>query len=146
MSDFRGLVLLQPFLWMVTNAGKRVENRKQRWNLQGPVVFIAGRRKDPAYYANAVKWACDAGLIERASIVPSLDALLFGKVACLAHVSTILAPTSTPRTPWHMPNQFGYELESVEVFPNPVPWRGHQGLMKVPSSVVEEARGGAWDA
>lgn len=71
-----------------------------------------------------------------------------GAVVAVAKVTGFVAPEGDGG-PWHVPGQWGWQLDEVVVLGTPVAARGHQRLWRLPPELLEAVRReyrDGWDA
>ncbi len=136
------LSLRQPWAWMVVHGGKTIENRRWSPSHRGPFLVHAAKGMTRKEYDQACEFAADVnpslvvahfdtvvrgGIIEKASIVNVIPPCVrVGKHQAYASLFTEDACVH----PWHMPEQFGFMLESIEALPFR-PLVGHLGFFNV---------------
>lgn len=126
------LTVQQPWVWAITDHGKRVENRVWAPGYRIDRLLIhAGLTLDK----HAVKWFNDSGLN-----VP--DGLVTGSIVAIT--SLVGVCSTTVRDPavvcrcglWAAAGQHHWQLGDVEVLPEPIPCRGRLGLWQPSDDIV----------
>lgn len=126
---------------------KAVENRKWLPTYRGPLLIHAGMSLE---WMNVDHWPplADKGYYDRRqhSAYPEFS---FGAIVGIVELATVIhVNTTTSRLvlgtyPWlkDNPHVFGpwcWLLKNRWAFPEPIPYRGQQGLFDVPDEVVQE--------
>lgn len=118
------LSLRQPWAWMVTRGGKSVENRRWNTRFRGTFLLQAAKGLRLSEYNDAIEWAA-AATGARLSAMPSFDMIERGGIVGAARLVDVHAPESSHGGPWHMTDQFGFQLESI----TPLPFRPYTGSL-----------------
>ncbi len=127
----KALSLWQPWASAIAIGEKRVETRHWSTNYRGPLLIHAAKRKTDV-----------ADEIEDLDLDMDLTTLPFGALVAIARLvdcrctdglavsdrESMLGNYSTGR--------FGWMLEDIRAFSDPIPYRGAQGLFNVPNDVV----------
>ncbi len=135
----------QPWAWMVIHGTKDVENRS--WVnaiLEGlvarrePFAVHAGLSMTRAYYREAVQFAKAQ---DPELVVPRIDELVLGALLGTVVPTGILPSHSqglrgVVHRRWHMPDQYGWELEERTPLPRYVPAKGKQGFWTVDDALL----------
>jgi len=130
------LTICQPWAHLIMQGHKRVENRRWYTGHRGPMLIHAGKSKDWMDLTTMQKYGLDYRDLILGSIVGVADV-----VDCLALQA---AKRPNPKYPWlakheHTEGPFCFVLQNVRRFAEPIPYRGEQGLFKVPRSMVQAA-------
>lgn len=150
----RALSMRQPWLYAVTDLGKRVENRVWATRHRGRFLLHASKRKhymkERAYYDGAVAWMLAHGVIASAKEVPPLEELTYGRYVATATLVDVVhrldAPDRWARERWRerfdfawwMEEQYGLLLERVEPLATQVEGPGALQFFPVPDSVIQQ--------
>lgn len=130
------ITIVQPWAWLVVHGrgakiggGKDVENRSWTTRYRGPILIHAGARCSLDVRYDAEMFVLRTFGVEAMRRMPRqlVAAYDFGCIIGRATLVDVLAPTSTPTRPWHMPGQFGFVLEGAEPLPLR-PCKGQLGL------------------
>ncbi len=127
--QIRALTVRQPHAACIAYAGKRIENRVQRWSYRGPVLIHAGATIDKAARKHPPMAAVIRGLqLEQRAVI------------AVARITDSHADDGQC-TPWSLPGHTHYVLEDVTALPLPVPHaRGQLGLWVAPADLVARVR------
>jgi activating signal cointegrator 1 len=130
----KALSLWQPWASAIAIGVKRIETRHWPTNYRGPLLIHAAKRKTDV-----------ADEIEDLELDLDLTTLPFGALVAVARLvdcrrtdglavsdrEAMLGNYSTGR--------FGWILEDIRAFSDPIPYRGAQGLFNVPDDTVRSA-------
>lgn len=108
------VTLWQPWAGAVFQLGKDVENRTWSTSYRGLLAVHAGQRWD----ASGAAWLA----------VASSQAYPRGVLLGTVH---LVAVTRDARSRWAQPGAWHWVLADPRPFPEPIPWRGRQGLFPV---------------
>lgn len=143
----KALTIRQPWLWAITHAGKRVENRTWPTTYRGPIALHAASRFTMQEYRDAVFFMqehqlADAMLGVAAEIfgdvnynvplMPSSSDLAVGSIVAVAELVDCVTHSTSP---WFV-GPFGFVLEHVRGLASPIPCKGALGLWEVSPSVL----------
>jgi hypothetical protein len=136
------LSMWQPWAWLVVHGPKNIENRT--WvppAAQVPLGYMfwihAAKRRNDNYHWQVLRTAVAYGLLSSEGL-PQPGDLQYGGLIGRARIVKIHKPVegvSDRWLGWHMPDQYGWELEDR----TPVPFRamrGFQKFWKVPASLL----------
>lgn len=112
------LTVRQPWAWAIIHAGKDVENRTWPTEHRGPLAIHAGQQLD----------ASGAGFLKRLDFYPCDDELLRGAVIGIVDVVDCVRNHDSP---WADDGQYHWVLHNPRPLPEPIPYRGMQGLFTV---------------
>jgi hypothetical protein len=121
----RGLSLWQPWAWAITAEipnPKRTENRHKpppRWLVGGYVALHAALKVDHGAIAELRREGIDC---------PLVGGLVRGAVTGVARVVGWVQPSIEPVNRWHNPERWGWQLDDVVRFHEPITATGCQGL------------------
>lgn len=144
MGPRKLLSLYAPWWWFIAHHTKRRENRdwKSPPSYRGEVWFHAAQKSEPnlADLIATVLKVCPL----RGRKPPTLEDLAEGAGHIVARGVLARVEKNTPAIcladRWAAEGQFGFVLEQVEALPEPIPWRGAQGLAEVDPYGVELVR------
>ncbi len=132
------LSLWQPYAWLVVHGPKDVENRT--WTPPagsiGREFYVhAAKHRNLHDYWMALNFANEQGF--DIDLVPEIDDLQYGGVVGKVELAGYLPPSpdGTARAPWHMAEQWGWQLKNRTAVPF-VPMRGNQRFWRVPASLI----------
>lgn len=124
----KALTICQPYAELIACGEKRVENREWPTRYRGPLYIHAGKSRE---------WLCDASdadLLVRFGRAVEFGAIVAKAqlVACL-HIDDIDRGKYDKDFPWlrdhdHVSGTWCWILDEVKRLPEPVVWRGAQGL------------------
>lgn len=126
----KALTICQPYAELIARGDKPIENRTWPTSYRGPLVIHAGKSRD---WLNGEKWE---------------DALPFGAMVATATLVECLHlnhPDGGQNWPdcWrslarheHANGPWCWILAGVQRLPEPIPYRGMQGLWDVPDEVL----------
>lgn len=150
-ENYAGIVLDQPFAGAVLLAarglpGKLDETRPRRILHRGELVFIAGKGVNkaamPSVRAELVARGIPEGLVDEALAFQGVAVAIARVVNCVPLVAEDYARTlfwdpEDPRWRWVLAEHRALR---------PFPVQGHQGFVRVPRALVDEAagEGGVW--
>lgn len=147
----RALSYRQPWAWALLHAGKDIENRVWRRNLEGRVLIHASKGCTSREYTMALAFMHAAGV--DLSRVPQLRGFGSGAldrggvVGVLTFTGVVLPPHDGlirgARARWHVPGQYGYEVWDARPLPF-LPWKGALGVFDVPDDALAAAYGPQW--
>jgi hypothetical protein len=142
----KALSLRQPWVWLVLHAGKTIENR--RWNtaFRGEFLIHAAKGMTRTEYREAIEFAVEEGGIN-AERIPDFNELRRGGIVGRARLVDVLPPflpmdDQATRWRWHIPEQYGFVLEGIEVLPF-TPCGGALGFWDAPDIEFARAAEGA---
>ncbi|WP_107495540.1 ASCH domain-containing protein [Thalassobius sp. I31.1] len=126
MTDFtnlpdRALSIRQPWAWAILNAGKRIENRPQRWKYRGPICIHASLYKNGKDYAEASNFIWEQYQMDSPY---DLDVYRGGIIGTAEIVDVVTESDS----PWFF-GPYGYVLDNVQPLPF-IPVKGALGLFR----------------
>lgn len=135
MEDLRGFTLWRPMSFGIVHGTKRIENRP--W---APPPWIVGRW---IAIHGGKKW--DDGYADMVADIMHLDELPpAARDTGIVGLARVTGYVTESDDPWYIPGQYGWTLDQVAAFSEPVPCRGAQGLWRVPdeirSQVLNRAR------
>lgn len=130
------LSIRAPWWWCILYAGKRIENRGDRFpkRYRGPVLL------------HASKWWVESDVIDTLGDIADLDLLperagswedirnmcsCGGHIVGTANIVDIRPSTANPESPWETPEGLGIVLDNVQALKNPIPQKGALGLFNV---------------
>jgi len=130
------LSVRQPWVWMITEGGKDVENRK--WNTHGRGAFLlhASKGMTEDEYLSAILFA--HGQCTTLASIPEMAALPRGGICGIARWCTGVIPPGAfcvDGTSWHMGEQYGFQIAGAQPLPL-VPCEGYFGFFPVPESIL----------
>jgi hypothetical protein len=163
MSDqvnIRALTILQPWAAAIACGAKRIETRSWKTDYRGPLAIHAGNRcvqsEQSALLDNAISrhawlavmhnmgWSDPNGILANWFTGLSYGALI--AVAELVDCLPVegLAHKLPPLATWsqefalgdYTPGRYAWMLANVRKLPEPIPWRGKQGLWKLPPGTL----------
>lgn len=120
----KALSVRQPWAYLILEGGKNVENRTWRTGYRGPLLIHASRTIEGSMAIRS-----DGKLIE----CPVLK-LHTGKIVGMVELVNCYLPDM--ENPWAEPGMWHWLLEDPLPFPEPIPYRGHQGLFEIPDELV----------
>jgi hypothetical protein len=124
----KALTICQPYAELIARGEKRVENREWPTRYRGPLLIHAGKSRDWLNGETDLELANEFGRrIEFGAIVAKAQL-----VACL-HIDDIDCGKHDKDFPWlrdhnHTSGTWCLILDEVERLPEPIVWRGAQGL------------------
>jgi len=153
------ITLWQPWASLIAYDLKRYETRSWPTNYRGPLLIHAAKR--PFVSADGLKTLCPSGWAAwqdamrncahlQAQAMPYSYELPLGAVVAIAELKDCgrMMPTRGYAAPWEVrvcdqtpleravgdwqPGRFAWELANVQRLPEPIPWRGGQGLRDAP--------------
>lgn len=135
------LTVLQPYAWMMIHGSKDIENRSwvnailNHLITRGePFAVHAGLSMTRVYYREAVEFAKAQ---DPELVVPRIDELVLGALLGTVVPTQIYRPEDwTPDRRWHMPDQYGWQLEDRTTLPRYVPAKGKQGFWTVDDALL----------
>jgi hypothetical protein len=130
------LTIRQPWLWAITHATKRVENRQWRTHYRGPVLLHAAVTCTSIEYEESVRWMLARKLV-RPGDVPSLGELPRGFVVARASIIDCIRNADVPADKWAIPGCYGLVLDDV-VLVKAARFVGSLRLRDAPASLVRE--------
>jgi len=150
------LSLRQPWAHVVVYMGKDIENRRWNTSLRGDFLIHAskGMTKDEYYSC----WEFCRRIDTSFHNFPPLKSLLRGGIIGAARLVGVLPPCPAcvcdpergiVNRPcgadhrWHMPWQYGFQLQNVRPSPEFIPCTGHLGFFNATSDVVTRLRSAA---
>lgn len=157
-SRVLALSIRQPWVWAILNAGKRVENRTQRWDYRGEVLLhaslfgalTAAQRRKMGTGAEIRLTRAQDTVLEELEIVRDIygiDAIelpritprmLFGDhLGAIVGKARIVDCVEESDSQWFV-GPFGLVLEDVRPLAKPVPCKGALGLWIVPPDVIAQ--------
>lgn len=132
------LSIRQPWAWLIVNAHKDVENRSWRTDYRGPLLIHAAKQWDSA----------GDGAIQRIWTPDLSRKTQLGFASCLLHLEprgaiigqvNLVDCVRDSDSAWAEAGMWHWLLEDVQAVPEPIAYRGRQGLFEVPWP-IEEAR------
>jgi hypothetical protein len=157
----KALSLIQPWIWIILNLGKRIENRSRNLgNFRGTLCLHASAKMTAHDWWSAHDFVLAAFGPELAATIPGrcrfggtpppTDELPLGAIVAIADVVNQLRPGGVWATEngcasatealdmrWYM-NDHAYVLgKDVKAVTKPVPCKGNRGLWNVPLDVAE---------
>lgn len=134
----RALSIRQPWMDAILYGGKRIENRVawQGSAFRGPVLLHAAKAMTLTEYNEAILFMMKRGIKWRPKLPPELTR---GAIVGRAEVIDVIRTGGVNAKgdyhvrrsdPWYM-DGFALELSRVEVFPEPIPYRGMLGFFPV---------------
>jgi len=129
----KALSIRQPWAWLIVSGHKDVENREWSTNFRGRVLIHAGKTMTRAEYDDAVSTALHVGY---RGTVPSREQLQRGGIVGVATIVGCVPPANRT-SPWHMPDQFGFQIEDAKPIPF-VACKGMLNFFSVPRDVRTE--------
>lgn len=134
----RGLTLWRPWAVAILAGPKRVENRPKRWNIEGELLALHNglRFSDEDAAVVHERWEGYLLAIERQ---PQL--IRAGHIVGVARVSKVATPAELgdEHHPWAT-GPICYVLDRPVILPEPLPWKGQQGLFNIDGEPAEMLR------
>jgi len=114
------LTVRQPWAWAIIHAGKDVENRSWPTEHRGPLAIHAGM----------TVWRGGGDAIRPLAgiVLPPDDELVRGAVIGIVDVVDCVR---NHESPWADDGQYHWVLHNPRALPEPIPYRGMQGLFIV---------------
>lgn len=129
----RCISVRQPWAYLILEGGKNVENRTWRTGYRGPLLIHASRQ-----------WAShEPGSRRQADMVSAIR--IEGKLVqwppnlprgAIVGMVELVGYASRVDNPWAEPGMCYWLLEDPLPFPEPIPYRGKQGLFRVLDELV----------
>lgn len=156
----RALSFTQPWVWIMLNLGKNIENRTRNLgNYRGTLLMHASKKMTYDDYMKAVLFVRERFGEEVAAKIPDFmsqhkpdhdgRSLVLGAIVGVCEVVNQLRPggawqpEETPRPApdmrWYM-GEHAYLLERVRELTTPIPCKGALGLWRPPESVEAAVR------
>jgi hypothetical protein len=137
----KALSLRQPWLWVIFNLGKRVENRKWRTHYRGRVLLHAAQGMTRQEHQDVVTF-CER--VQRNSgrkaFLPPWEV----PRGAIVGAATIVDCVKQCGSPWFF-GPFGFVLDNVTQFGEPIPCKGALGLWNVSDELERKVRRVAGD-
>lgn len=138
----KALTICQPYAALIMSGEKLVENREWPTSYRGSLLIHAGKSRT---------WLDDGDELDFAE---RGDPLVFGAVVGVARLADVLHIDRIERGeydaqyPWlrehqHTNGTWCWVLQDVIRYPQPVPWKGAQGLWVFPDAAISQLNGGA---
>lgn len=118
----KALTIKQPWAWAIMASAKTVENRSWYTHHRGPLLIHAGARPDASELVAATFTAARVTL-------PS--DLAVGVILGTVDLVSVCSSSELAGDPWAF-GPWCWKLENPQLFEQPIPWRGQQGLFDVP--------------
>lgn len=145
----KAISLWQPWASAIALGAKTIETRSWSTSYRGPIAIHAAKRTNELieiFVKNSELYADVRALREfqgkkiaeafpLGSVVATarlVDCLPSEKITDLSSSNLILGDFS--------PGRFGWILKDIKALPEPLPYRGRQGLFEIPDSVFEASR------
>ena len=113
----KAISIRQPWVWLILNAGKDIENRRWATRFRGRILLHAAKGMTRAEYDDAIDplWASGGPTIE----LPAFEDLERGGIVGSVE---IVGCVSSSDSPWFC-GPFGFVLRD----PKPIPFRPYRG-------------------
>jgi len=137
-EKLRVLTVRQPYATLIVRGIKGVENRSRRTNYRGLLLIHAGK-----VFGRAGNEAV-LDIIATHNI-NAIDAMLLSSPICaprgviLGQVDLVDCVQDSD-SEWAEPGMWHWLLENPQPFPEPIPYKGRQGLWKITAAELEAAR------
>lgn len=132
----QALTICQPYAHLIVIGEKRVENREWPTRYRGPLLIHAGKSR------TWLEGATDGELREEFGEMPAFGAVVGrATLADCLHIDAIQRGEYDHQYPWlreheHTNGTWCWILDAVSRFATPVPWKGAQGLFRVPEAAI----------
>ncbi len=128
------LSLWSPWPWFITHSTKRRENRGWPTNFRGP-VYIHTAMKSEDNVERLMREVVSRAPLPHGKKLPSAGAVFATRGHIVGRAQIVGCEKNTPIVclgdPWAVLGNYGFLLDKVEAFDQPVPWKGAQGLVEV---------------
>jgi len=121
------LTIRQPWASYIIDGSKDVENRSRRISYRGQVLIHAGKQWDTEGLDRMLGFA-GALVSYRPGTVP------FGAILGTVDLVDCVQDSISE---WAEPSWWHWILENPQPFPEPIPWRGRQGLWSIDAAELE---------
>ena len=121
------LTIRQPWASYIIDGSKDVENRSRRISYRGQVLIHAGKQWD-AEGIDPMLCFTDGLISYRPGTVP------FGAILGTVDLVDCVQDSISE---WAEPSWWHWILENPQPFPEPIPWRGRQGLWSIDAAELE---------
>lgn len=136
----KAVTINQPWAWAIFHAGKNVENRSWQIHHRGPLLIHAGKSRTWYDAEDPDDWFEAFGVR-----LPAWDDLPKGMI--VGAVRLVDCVQADPGLPYFLPGRganvwaegpWCWVLANPRAAPEPIPFRGAQGLFDVPDSILKE--------
>lgn len=122
----KALSIKQPWAWMIIHGGKDVENRTWNTQFRGRFLVHASAACTRDYWAQAVSFALERGLIKRPAEIPPINELLRGGIIGSVEMTDCVIASDSP---WYMGDK-GFLLRDAKPTAF-TPMKGRLGFFEV---------------
>jgi gamma-glutamylcyclotransferase (GGCT)/AIG2-like uncharacterized protein YtfP len=129
--EMRALSVRQPWASLIMAGLKRIETRSQTTHRRGRILIHASITMGPAERAAAIREGLDPDTLPRGAILGSAEIVNSNPVEDL-HVSE-----DERRRGDHTPGRWGWELDKVQAFDEPIPCAGALSFWSVPKAAAD---------
>ena len=136
----KALTIKQPWASLIMEFGKDVDNRTWKTNYRGPLVIHAGKQFDCSAAPMRLRLPTGARWMDGDKM--KAQSPYFPAGSCLG-IADVVECTMIQTSPWHDTGLWGWYLANVRPFPQPVPYKGTQGLWNIPDEEVDAMLMGA---
>lgn len=132
----RALSLTQPWAWCIVSMQglwKNVENRTPGFSFKsfrGDFLVHAAKSFPERDYWEARDWIRTRFGQPSLATMPPMQSIVTGGIVGIVRAVDLIAPSPTPRMPWHMEDRYGFVLEDRAELPF-TEVRGYQGFWGV---------------
>lgn len=142
----KALTICQPYAHLIITGEKRVENRTWPTNFRGPMLIHAGKSRDwlDLNHDESLDLSCEIPLSEMAfgavvGVATMTDCVTLDNVRRFASTGHGIRTGLRWMTRHeHTEGPWCWVLDNVRRFPEPVTYRGAQGLFEIDDLMVEE--------
>jgi hypothetical protein len=120
----------QPWVELIFNHGKDIENRDWRTNVRGRILLHAAKTNSKTQIFDALQWCKQA-----VGVNPEIDPAVISFGCIVGHVDLVDCVEQS-ESPWFV-GRFGFVLRNPVAFARPIPYRGQLGFFDVPDSVLQ---------
>ena len=124
------LSIRQPWVELIFNHGKDIENRDWRTNVRGKILLHAAKTNNKTQISDALQWCKQA-----VGVSPEIDPAVIPFGCIVGHVDLVDCVEQS-ESPWFV-GEFGFVLRNPVAFAKPIPYRGQLGFFDVPDSVLQ---------
>ncbi len=142
MRNMKAITIHPEWAFAICHLGKDVENRswQPRLDVGAHIAIHAGRLLGGSHRIDAqtaIDLVCQSSNLARVDVAEAfeLQPINAGKIVAVAKLGSF---TDSSASPWAAAGYLHWELEDVEVLPNPISCRGHQSIWTVPPGIVRE--------
>lgn len=129
----KALSIRAPWAWAILRAGKKIENRPQRYHYRGTILLHAAKGGTAAEYYSAAR----AIAVQSGVTPPTWEESLRGGIVGAARLVDLLEPIHRDEG-WRNAGQFGLVLEEAIELPFR-PYKGALGLFRVELTSAEDS-------